>query len=562
MSNTRTVTDLASHLHQEGIINDDVLGDIRKIQEKSSARVEQILLKKGVADEETILRSMAKFYGYEFNNRLEFKENEIFYTIPLDLIKKSRIVPYAIEQNRVMVALRDPNDLHPMDDIRGFLTDYRIRFVLTTETELARIIHSHYEKADTAAREIMEGMDDEFGDLDNINEDSLDLANDAPIIRMVNVILSQGVQDRASDIHIEAYERHMDVRYRVDGVLHVRHSPPKALHAGLVSRIKIMANLNIAENRLPQDGRIKQKLAGKDVDIRVSTIPTRYGERVVMRLLNKTDMKYSMEGMGFDDDMMRLMRSLIAEPNGILLVTGPTGSGKTTTLYSFLTELNDEERNILTAEDPVEYEIDGISQMQMQEKIGLTFATALRAMLRQDPDVIMVGEIRDEETARIAIQASLTGHLVLSTLHTNDAPSAITRLMDMGIEPYLITSTARAILAQRLVRRICPHCKTSYKPSPKELEEMGIQSSQLSGGKLYRGKGCEKCMGTGYQGRAGIYELLVLDEEIQRSIIQGSDSDSLKKLAISRNKMSTLFDYGKRKAAEGVTTIEEVLRVT
>ena len=333
------------------------------------------------------------------------------------------------------------------------------------------------------------------------------------------------------------------------------------IHAGVVSRIKIMANMNIAENRLPQDGRIKIKLSGKEVDIRVSTIPTRYGERVVMRLLNKTDVRFSLETLGFYQDVESNIRRVIAEPNGIILVTGPTGSGKSTTLYAVLSELNQSERNIMTAEDPVEYEISGVSQTQVQDKIGLTFAHCLRTMLRQDPDIIMVGEIRDQDTARIAIQAALTGHLVLSTLHTNDAPSAVTRLIDMGIEPYLITSTVRAVIAQRLVRVICPHCKSTYKPPAGELKDLGITPNQLKKGVLYKGEGCDQCVGTGYQGRNGLYEFMEVDTQVQRAILQGKDSEQIREVADGQG-MITLLEYGRRKVIDGLTTPEEVLRVS
>lgn len=549
-------------LLEEGVITPEALKEARRLQEKSSLRLEKILLKKGVADEESLLKILGKLYDYPYESSLDFKEDPSFKQIPLHLIKRSRVIPYKRSGKTIHVALNDPSDLHPLDDLRHYLKDYRIKFNLATESEISRIIHTHFDQAEAAAREVIDGISaDNYTDLENLTDDSLDLANEAPIIRMVNAILSQGIQERASDIHIEPYEKRLDVRYRIDGMLHRRIEPPRALHAGLVSRIKIMANLNIAENRLPQDGRIKLRISGKDVDIRVSTIPTRYGERVVMRLLNKSDQKYSIQVLGLSAKMQSQIEKLILEPNGIFLVTGPTGSGKSTTLYGFLTELNQESRNILTAEDPVEYEMDGVSQMQVQEKVGLTFASALRAMLRQDPDVIMVGEIRDEETARIAIQASLTGHLVLSTLHTNDSPSAVTRLVDMGVEPYLITSTVRGVLAQRLVRVICPKCKTAYKPTTRELTGWGLKPSDLPDGKLYKGEGCSHCVGTGYRGRTGIYELLVMNEEIQRGIIQGKDADELRKIGI-KNDMVDLLQDGKRKVLEGITTMEEVLRVS
>ncbi len=555
-------SDLSDFLLKEGIIGDDAYKEVKKLREKTGARVDQILLRKGIADEETVVSAIAKQYDYEFRAKVDFHEDKAFEAVPVEFVKRSRIVPIKKKQDTIEVILRDPSALQALDDLQRYLKEYHVQFLLTVDSEITRIIHTHYDEASRAAQEVMDGItSDDFADLDSLSEDSLDMANEAPIIRMVNAILSQGIQERASDIHIEPYEKILDVRYRIDGILHRRLTPPRAIHAGLVSRIKIMSNLNIAENRLPQDGRIKLKIQGKDIDIRVSTFPTRYGERIVMRLLNKSDMNYSLDSMGFDSEVNAQIRELIKEPNGILLVTGPTGSGKTTTLYSFLTELNQESRNILTAEDPVEYEMEGVSQLQVQEKIGLTFAFALRSMLRQDPDVIMVGEIRDQETARIAVQASLTGHLVLSTLHTNDAASAVTRLMDMGVEPYLITSTVRAVLAQRLVRRICPSCKKAYKPDVKELAGLQMKASDLKGGVLYRGEGCDECVGTGYRGRMGIYELFMMNTEIQRAIIKGADSDVLKELAI-KSGMRVLSSYGKDRVIDGETTLEEVMRVT
>jgi len=553
---------LGELLLEEGVISRDELQEILKLQKHSPMKIGQLLQKKGILDEDQFLKTLARQYGFEFESRLSFKFDDCFTRIPSNLIQKSKIVPLRRENGVVIVAVHDPADLHPMDDVCACLPDLRVHFVVAPEPEIMRVIHGQFDQAAEAAREVMEGIhEDEYADLDSISENTLDMANEAPIIRMVNALLTQGVQERASDIHVEPFEKHLDVRYRIDGILHKRLSPPRRIHSGIVSRIKIMANLNIAENRLPQDGRIKIKLSGKDVDIRVSTIPSQYGERVVMRLLNKSDVKFSMDDMGFPETLVKDLRQVIKEPNGIILVTGPTGSGKSTTLYSFLTELNEEERNILTVEDPVEYELDGIAQVQMQDKIGLSFASALRAFLRQDPDVIMVGEIRDEETARTAIQAALTGHLVISTLHTNDAPSAVTRLKDMDIEPYLITSTVRAVLAQRLVRRICPECKTPYEPSEKELRDFDLRREDLPDGVLYRGQGCENCVGTGYRGRLGIYEFMPMGEELQRIVLSGGDSEALKKGALERG-MTALRDYGREKIRLGETTIDEVLRVS
>ena len=395
----------------------------------------------------------------------------------------------------------------------------------------------------------------------NETEDILDMANEAPIIRFVNKAITEAVQERASDIHIEPYEKTLIVRYRIDGILYKMHEPPKKLQSAIISRIKIMSNLNIAENRLPQDGRIQLKIGKKDIDIRVSIFPTHYGERVVMRLLNKSDMSFDLETIGFSKDMLQKFRKALNKPHGVILVTGPTGSGKSTTLYSALTRLNNIDVNILPVEDPIESKLQGVGQMQVNSKIGLTFASGLRSILRQDPDIIMVGEIRDLETAEIAIQSALTGHRVFSTIHTNDAASAVTRLVDMGIEPFLISSSVNAFLAQRLIRRICPECKTAYKPTAKELAELKIKASSLKNGKLFHGKGCDKCLGTGYSGRTGIYELLVVSNSIKKLVVSNADAGTIKEQAVKEG-MQTLYLDGLSKVIEGITTIEEVLRVS
>ncbi|PKA14568.1 MULTISPECIES: type II secretion system ATPase GspE [Leptospira] len=554
---------LGDILVEDGVISAKDLEDSLKLQKKNHLPLGHILQKKGIAGEVDVLKAMARLYKMEFREKLDFKGmEEVYDRIPLKLIQKSKIVPFELNKKNVKIAVSDPTDLHPMDDVRSALKEFKIEFILAPEPEVMRLIHSQFDTTSAAAKDLLNEMEGSFSELaEGFDNETIDLSDDAPIIKMVNVILSQAVNERASDIHVEPYEKSLVVRYRIDGILHNVLTPPKSYHAGITSRIKIMSNLNIAENRLPQDGRIKLRLAGKDVDIRVSTIPCQFGERIVMRLLNKTDQKYSLETMGFYPDLVKTLRTLIYEPHGIILVTGPTGSGKSTTLYSALTELNTEERNIITCEDPVEYQIDGVSQMQMQEKIGLTFATGLRAILRQDPDVIMVGEIRDEETARIAIQASLTGHLVFSTLHTNDAASAATRLVDMGIEPYLITSTVLGFMAQRLVRTICKECKISYKPTPQELESIGIAKKDLKGGVLYKGKGCSHCMNTGFKGRTGVYELLIISTPIKNAILAGSDTNKINDIALE-NGFATMRDYGIRKVLDGVTTPDEVLRVT
>lgn len=554
---------LGQILLEDGILTGKDLEDLTKQQEKSSLPLTHIIQKKGLASEQDILKALSKLHRFEFYEKLEFVPNDaVFDKVPLKLVQRSKIVPFLVKGKKVFVATSDPTDLHPMDDIRSFLKGYEIQFVLAPENEIMRIVHSQFDKTTAEAKEMMDEMDGSFGELsDAFESDALDLSNEAPIIKMVNVILSQAVSERASDIHVEPFEKSVVVRYRVDGVLQKVLTPPKSYLAGISTRIKIMSNLNIAENRLPQDGRIKLRLAGKDVDVRVSIIPCQFGERIVMRLLNKTDQKYSIDTMGFTPEILKNFKELIYKPYGIILVTGPTGSGKSTTLYSALSEINSEERNIITCEDPVEYQMDGISQMQMSEKIGLTFAAGLRSILRQDPDVVMVGEIRDEETARISIQASLTGHLVFSTLHTNDASSAVTRLVDMGIEPYLITSSVLGFMAQRLVRVICKECKTAYKPTDKDLAGLGINRKELKNGVLYRGKGCSACLNSGYKGRTGLYELLVMNDEIKKAILVGADANRIKEIAL-KNGLSLLQEYGKIKVIEGVTTPEEVLRVS
>jgi general secretion pathway protein E len=387
-------------------------------------------------------------------------------------------------------------------------------------------------------------------------KDLLELTEEAPIIKLLNAVLLQAVKERASDIHFEPYEKELDIRLRIDGVLHKVLSPPKIIQDALISRIKIMSRLDIAEKRLPQDGRIRLLLGGRDIDIRVSVIPTSHGERAVLRLLDRKQGLLGLWEVGFSKDDAKTLEEHLQRPNGIILVTGPTGSGKTTTLYAALNRIHTEEKNIITVEDPIEYQLKGVGQIQVNPKIGLTFASGLRSILRQDPDVIMVGEIRDLQTAEIAMQASLTGHLVLSTLHTNDAPSALVRLIDMGIEPFLVASSLTVVFAQRLVRTICPHCKVSYKPSDVELSYFSDLPEFL-----YRGKGCEKCKQMGYLGRSGIFELLAIDNVIRPMITEKIDSQSIKNYAVS-NGMKTLRQDGIEKVISGITTLEEVLRVT
>ena len=556
---------LTKVLVESKIITQEQLQEV--MLQNSSARVEDVLVKKGFATEEQILPILAKEYGVAWKERLDFEDSSnMFANISAAFLRKNKLVPFKVINSNIHIALNDILNILPLDALKTMFPGYEFTLVLSPILEIERIIQTYFEggKSETT-NDVIEDLEESDFEilLDNFEEtrDIMDMANEAPIIRLVNTVIRQAVNDRASDIHIEPYEKDIAIRFRIDGILYNMYNPPKRYQGAIISRIKIMANLNIAENRLPQDGRIQLKISGKDIDIRVSIFPTYWGERVVLRILNKTDMSFSIDDLGFDADTFAVFNSLIKKTNGIILVTGPTGSGKSTTLYSVLVTLNTETVNILTVEDPIEYQLQGIGQMQVKPKIDLTFANGLRSILRQDPDIVMIGEIRDLETAEIAIQAALTGHQVFSTLHTNDAASGITRLIDMGIEPFLIASSVNAFMAQRLVRNICPHCRQSYKPTPKEMAGLGLKATMLKNGNLFRGKGCDKCLNTGYSGRSGIYELLPVSTEIRKLIIAQSDSELIKEQA-RKEGMKTLWEDGLRKAVAGITTIEEVLRVS
>lgn len=551
------------------LITNEDLQDALLSQQSTPLKIGQILIKKGLINESDLLQALATQFSMEFAETLNFSDDEnILSAIPAQFLKRYKIAPYSVnvKKNTIKVAINDPLLIQPLDNIKIIFENYKIVPVLSTEKEIQKIINNHYELLkENSTTSVIENLEEsDFEILTSPiteTEDILDMANEAPIIRLVNTVIKQAIEDRASDIHIEPFEKDLVIRFRIDGILYNMFTPPKKYQAAIISRIKIMANLNIAENRLPQDGRIQLKVGGKDIDIRVSVFPTYYGERIVLRLLNKSDMKFDLDSLGFSKETLKVFNDLIKKTHGIILVTGPTGSGKTTTLYSVLTRLNTADVNILTVEDPIEYQLHGVGQMQVKPKIDLTFAAGLRSILRQDPDIIMVGEIRDLETAEIAIQAALTGHRVFSTIHTNDAASGITRLLDMGVEPFLIASSVNAFLAQRLVRTICPHCKQSYKPDPVVLKDLGIKPSQLQGKKLYRGKGCDKCINTGYLGRTGIYELLPVTNDIRKLIMEHADAVQIKEKAIS-NGMKTLLQDGIEKALQGITTLEEVLRVS
>jgi general secretion pathway protein E len=466
--------------------------------------------------------------------------------------------------SRYLIAINDPTALLPLDDLVRLLGLTEHQLVLSTKNAILSAINLSYDFLKDSAEQLVQDMEEDSTRIISEIEDTADLlddTSDAPIIKLVNHVLSQSVKARASDIHIEPYKNSFKIRYRVDGILYDLISPPKWIQAALTSRIKVMSQMNIAEKRLPQDGRLGIKIGDQDIDIRVSTIPTTFGERVVLRLLNKKSSLLELSDLGLVQDRLKLIEQLITLPYGIILVTGPTGSGKTTSLYAVLSKINTPNINIITIEDPVEYQIQGISQIQVNPKIGLTFAKGLRSIVRQDPDVMLVGEIRDEETAEIAVQSALTGHLVFSTLHTNDSASAITRLVDIGVEPFLISSSVLAVIAQRLVRVLCNNCRIPYTPDAMVLESVGVTPDQLKNGKLFKSNGCDQCVHTGFKGRIGIFEIMVLDDTIKSMILKSFDSHMIKQETVKRG-MLTLQQDGIEKVLGGITTIEEVLRVT
>ena len=514
-------------------------------------------------DGEVLARAVADAAGLPYLSEVDIEqvETDLVRRLSLGLSRDQGVLPLWTRQGVVHVAISTPAALPALDDLRVLLGCPVRAFIVSAEV-LRDSTNRSYDKASRSATDVMEEIDEDVGAEDDdlsLDEDLLDDPNQAPIIRFVNSLFTEAIKERASDIHIEPFEKELSVRLRIDGVLYERVKPPARLQASIVSRVKIMAGLNIAEKRIPQDGRIRTRMAGREVDVRVSTMPVRHGERVVMRILEKGSV-FSLERVGMDERVVNGFRKLIRLPHGIIIVCGPTGSGKTTTLYSALTEIYTPDKNILTIEDPVEYELKGIGQTQVNHKIDLTFASVLRAHLRQDPDVILVGETRDKETAENAIQASLTGHLVFTTLHTNDAPTAFTRIIDMGIEPFLVASSLVAILAQRLVRRLCEDCKEPFHPTEAQLKEVGLTPADVTG-PLYRAVGCPNCNQKGYSGRTGIYELLVVSEELRAVVTTGADAGIIKRHAMSEG-MKTLRDSGLAKALAGMTTLDEVLRVT
>jgi general secretion pathway protein E len=528
-------------------------------------RLGEVLIDRKRMDREQMLRALAVQLDLSFVTDIAADQipEDVLRDVPISFAKQHVLLPLLRGASDARVVCADPLDSNGLDELRMML-GCELDVMVGLPDVVTQAINNAYDrlraKAETALADVEEG-----GGASEISEESvpdlIDAADDdeAPIIRLVNSLFSQAVKERASDIHIEPFENNMLVRFRIDGVLKEIIKPPKRFQNTILSRVKIMAGLNIAEKRLPQDGRIRLKIAGKDIDVRVSTVPSTYGERIVMRLLDRSSVLRDLDTVGFSQRNYRIISELITKSHGIILVTGPTGSGKTSTLYGCLAKINAPDLNILTIEDPVEYQLKGVGQVQVNSKIGLTFAGGLRAFLRQDPDVIMVGEIRDKETAEIAIQASLTGHLVMSTVHTNDAAGAVTRLVDMGVQPFLVASSLIGVLAQRLVRTICPKCKVDYAPSIEELRVFGVTPKEVP--KLWRGAGCSNCQGSGYRGRTGIYELMLVDDEIRKMVISNVDSATLKHKAHDKG-MRTLMEDGLDKIVAGVTTAEEISRVT
>jgi general secretion pathway protein E len=547
-------------------LSEEMLGEALKMQEEKGGRLGEILIRLKAISEEDLLKALSLQFDLSFVPALPSEGLLIEFTeqVPIQFLKKYKMVPI-VTAEKTFLAVNDPLLFQAVDDLRLLLALNGTEVVLAPHSAIVSAINFAYDMRDTSAEQVIQGLHEEDTDLiiSEIEEtgDLLDDTSDAPIIKLVNLMLSQAVKDRASDIHIEPAQNRLKIRYRVDGVLYDMLSPPKHIQSALVSRIKIMAKMNIAEKRLPQDGRIEVKIGDKNIDIRVSTIPIAFGERVVLRLLDKTSILLQVSDLGMPRERLKEFDALIRSPYGIILVTGPTGSGKTTTLYAALSTINTTDVNIITIEDPIEYQLEGVGQIQVNPKIDLTFANGLRSIVRQDPDVILVGEVRDLETAEIAIQSALTGHLVFSTLHTNDSASAVTRLIDMGIEPFLVTSSVIAILAQRLVRTLCSACKEAYVPDEESLQNIGIGADMISGKTIYRGVGCPSCLKTGYRGRTGIFEMMMLTDTVKNLILRTSDANAIKRSGVEQG-MVTLRQDGAAKVLAGVTTIEEVFRVT
>ncbi len=553
-------------LLDRALITEEQLVQARQVQSQTPGKqISQILLTMNAASEAQILEAQAECLclAFEIPDRSEI-DPQAFAMLPPEYIRKQLVLPLRLDGKALVVGMADPANVFLLDEVKR-KTRHDCRVVAVPSAEINKLVEqlTSSTAADVKVDEIIKDMaEDDLQVITEAKDDVTDLekaAGESPVIRFVNFLIFDGIKQGASDIHIEPKEKALKVRYRIDGILFESMNPPHSMHAAIVSRMKIMANLDISERRLPQDGRIRTIVHGRKIDLRMSTLPTAFGEKVVVRILDNRSINVPLEALGFSDNCFTIWKSQIDQPHGIILVTGPTGSGKTTTLYSSLRCMDGNKLNISTVEDPIEYNLPAANQVQVHDKIGMTFSAALRSLLRQDPDVVMLGEIRDAETARIAVQAALTGHLVLSTLHTNDAPASITRLINIGVEPYLISSAVNAILAQRLVRKICQNCREEFIPNDEMREFLNLQG--LTSEKVYRGKGCDRCRKTGYAGRLGIYEMLVMDDHLRDMVTRNPDVNLLRKLCRERGLVS-LREDGFQKVIKGLTTVDEILRVT
>ncbi|MGH2819474.1 MAG: type II secretion system ATPase GspE [Actinomycetota bacterium] len=556
----RQAGQLEELLLARGLVTTEQLEEARRVAAEQRRSLGRVLIELGHLTEAGLVAVLAQQLGLEFIDLADAQlDPSAVALVPEGVARKHNVIPVAFDGDRMMLAMADPANVLAVDDVRA-LTKKDVKTLVATKTDVISAINRCY-RLDHAAESLVEEASAEQEEQDLAAQiAAAGSADDAPIIKLVNLLITQAVQDRASDIHIEPEEKGLRVRYRIDGVLHEVMSPPKNVQAGITSRLKIMADVNIAERRVPQDGRISLVVQGKAIDIRLATLPTVHGEKIVMRILDKSSVLIKLQDLGFLPQNFQRFQDSYRKPYGQILVTGPTGSGKSTTLYAALNILNRPEVNIITVEDPVEYRLGGINQVQTNPKAGLTFASALRSILRSDPDIVMIGEIRDRETAQISTEAALTGHLVLSTLHTNDAPSAMTRLVEMGIEPYLVASALDCVLAQRLARKLCERCKQEYTPTPEELEGAGIALEDGELPKLFRPTGCPACGKTGYKGRMAVHEVMSVSEDLERMVVEHASSEDMKKVAVEQG-MLTLRADGMEKVRLGQTSIEEILRV-
>lgn len=555
-----------------GVLTRDKVEQCVAVQKKKGGGVPlgQVMLELAMVDQKQLNKALAAQRGMEFTELGGMEiDKSVIDLIPAQMANAYRVIPleYSKSDNSMLVAIDSPDNFKATDDL-STLMGYKVKAKVAAPSDMDEMLKKYYSKEDESINDLISQLegDDFLGEFDgrdkSIDLDELkELAESNPVKKLLNLVLLQAIKDKASDIHFEPFEDEYKMRYRIDGVLYEMIPPPKHIAIAISSRIKVMANLDIAERRLPQDGRIPLTVQGHQVDLRVAILPTMFGESVVLRILDRSQLDLKLENLGLSPHDMEIIRLLIQKPNGILIVTGPTGSGKTTTLYSALKELNTIDSKLITTEDPVEYDIDGIIQVQMKPEIGLTFASCLRSILRQDPDVIMVGEIRDLETAQISAQASLTGHLVFTTLHTNDAPSAIARLIDLGLEPFLITATLEGVIAQRLVRKICVNCKEAYEPTEEQLLELDLTPDMVRGKKFYYGRGCDQCNNTGYKGRMGLYEIMIFDDAM-RELVMNNASTNVLRNAAKKAGMVTLREKGLKAIFDGLTTIEEVVKET